>query len=70
MPTDNQTTTPCACCGDPATHEDAEGVPLCEGDYLHLVEHWREFEADHEVAKSVPPRLDHADPHQHPRGNY
>jgi len=41
---------PCACCGEPATREDAEGVPLCEGDYLHLVEHWREFEADHEVA--------------------
>jgi len=46
----NPDTTPCACCGDPATHEDAEGVPLCEGDYRHLVEHWREFEVDHEVA--------------------
>lgn len=31
----------CECCGEPATTFDADGVPLCEGDYQHLLEHWR-----------------------------
>lgn len=33
--------TKCEACGEPATRIDAEGVPLCEGDYQHLLEHWR-----------------------------
>ncbi len=35
--------TPCACCDAPATRESADGVPLCDADYRHLLEHWREF---------------------------
>lgn len=31
----------CECCGDPATTEDIDGVPLCAADYAHLVEHQR-----------------------------
>jgi hypothetical protein len=31
--------TPCACCGEPATRRSTDGVPLCEGDYQHLLEH-------------------------------
>jgi hypothetical protein len=37
--TDN--TTSCIDCGAPATRHSSDGVPLCEGDYWHLVEHWR-----------------------------
>lgn len=29
----------CECCGDPATTQDIDGVPLCEGDYDHLFKH-------------------------------
>ena len=32
----------CECCGVPATRTDADGIWLCEGDYTHLLEHWRE----------------------------
>lgn len=40
----SQTTARCADCGAPATRRSADGVPLCDGDYEHLVEHWnREF---------------------------
>jgi hypothetical protein len=35
------TTARCIACGEPATRRDADGVPLCEGDWLHLLEHWR-----------------------------
>jgi hypothetical protein len=31
----------CEACGEPATRLDCEGVPLCEADYAHLLEHWR-----------------------------
>lgn len=27
-------------CGAPATRRSADGVPLCDGDYAHLLEHW------------------------------
>lgn len=30
----------CEACGAPATRMTADDVPLCEGDYQHLVEHW------------------------------
>ena len=34
----------CEACGEVATRMTADDVPLCEGDYQHLVEHWeREF---------------------------
>lgn len=40
----NETTERCADCGAPATRRSADGVPLCDGDYAHLLEHWmREF---------------------------
>ena len=29
----------CVCCGELATRRDADGVPLCEGDWLHLLDH-------------------------------
>ena len=35
-------TTPCICCGEPATRTDVDGLPLCEGDYAHLAAQWRE----------------------------
>jgi hypothetical protein len=31
----------CIACGEPATRTDADGIPLCERDYQHLLEHWR-----------------------------
>ena len=43
----NETTKPkpngykCESCGAPATRMTADDVPLCEGDYQHLLEHWR-----------------------------
>jgi hypothetical protein len=41
MPSDPNTTLRCIDCGAPATRHSSDGVPLCEGDYWHLVEHWR-----------------------------
>lgn len=40
MPHSDTTAWTCQCCGAPATQLTTDGVPLCEGDYAHLVEHW------------------------------
>lgn len=37
----NLSTLRCIDCGAPATRQSSDGVPLCEGDFWHLVEHWR-----------------------------
>jgi len=36
----DQMTERCADCGAQAVRLTADGVPLCEGDYQHLLEHW------------------------------
>lgn len=41
MVTEKDSNPVCIACGAPATRQDRDGVPLCEGDYWHLVEHWR-----------------------------
>ncbi len=35
----------CEACGGPATRMTADDVPLCEGDYQHILEHWIAEEA-------------------------
>lgn len=30
----------CEACGEPATRMTADDVPLCEGDYQHILEAW------------------------------
>ena len=43
----------CEACGEPATRMDAEGIPLCEGDYQHLLEHSRLDDGDyHQYTRS------------------
>ncbi len=34
------TTEVCEACGEPATHRDAAGVPLCDDDWRRLCEQW------------------------------
>ena len=50
--------TRCVACGAPATRRDRDGVPLCEGDWEHLVEHGlrdaevvREFDVAAEIGE-------------------
>lgn len=52
----DKTTEVCEACGEPATRHDACGIPLCEEDYWHLVEHWN-LEKQQMASDQATPRI-------------